>query len=221
MIRFHTYKNGKARHPAFLDDYAYLIQACIHLQEITGMQSYLFEAKKLTEFVITHFSDDKGGFFYFTHKEQEDVITRKVEFYDGAVPSGNSVMADNLFYLSVVFDIPGWNERSQMLARQVLPIVEKYPTSFGVWAMGILKQVEGMNELVVAGNAAWSLTKDLLKLYIPNKVLQWGNDGYDLPLFRSKPSTGQGLIYLCKDYSCRQPVSTIDDLKLQLRKTSH
>ena len=54
---FHTYKKEVARYPAFLDDYAYLIQALIHLQEISGKAEYLYKAKSLTEWVIEHFSE--------------------------------------------------------------------------------------------------------------------------------------------------------------------
>jgi uncharacterized protein YyaL (SSP411 family) len=67
---FHTYKNGEARHPAFLEDYAYLIEALIHLQEISSNPEYLEKARQLTEFVIEHFSEEETGFFFFTHANQ-------------------------------------------------------------------------------------------------------------------------------------------------------
>ena len=51
-------------------------------------------AKQYTLYVIENFSDDENVFFYFTHRDQKDVIIRKKEIYDGATPSGNSVMAD-------------------------------------------------------------------------------------------------------------------------------
>ncbi len=102
---FHTYKKEVARYPAFLDDYAYLIQALIHLQEITGNAEYLYKAKSLTEWVIEQFSEEDTGYFFYTNKGQQDVIVRKKEVYDGAVPSGNAIMAFNLQYLGVVFDM--------------------------------------------------------------------------------------------------------------------
>ena len=71
---FHTYKNGQAKQSAFLDDYAYLIQALIHLQEITGDGSYLLKSQELMEMAIAHFKEEETGFFYFTHDQQNDVI---------------------------------------------------------------------------------------------------------------------------------------------------
>src|SRR5205085_2739105 len=73
-IVYHSYKNGKAKHPAFLEDHAYLVQACIFLQEITADQQYLLKAKKFTDYVITNFENKETGFFYFTHEEQKDVV---------------------------------------------------------------------------------------------------------------------------------------------------
>ncbi len=59
---YHVYKE-LAKYPAFLDDYSYLIQALIHLQEITGRAEYLDEARELTEWVIEHFSEEDTGYF--------------------------------------------------------------------------------------------------------------------------------------------------------------
>jgi uncharacterized protein YyaL (SSP411 family) len=86
----HSYKSGAARHPAFLDDLAFLIQAMILLQEITGEANYLKDATEIADYVIAHFSDEEGPYFYFTNNEQKDVIVRKKEIYDGATPSENA-----------------------------------------------------------------------------------------------------------------------------------
>ena len=61
---FHTYKQGIAKYPAFLDDYAYLIQACIKLQEITSNVKYLDFAKEITQFVIDNFMDEDYRLFF-------------------------------------------------------------------------------------------------------------------------------------------------------------
>ena len=96
---------GKQQIPAFLDDYAFLIEAYIQLQEVTGESDCLIRAKELTDWVIENFSEGGTGYFYYTHTGQDDVIVRKREIYDGAQPSGNSVMASNLLYLGTVFDL--------------------------------------------------------------------------------------------------------------------
>ncbi|HKP31885.1 MAG TPA: thioredoxin domain-containing protein, partial [Chitinophagaceae bacterium] len=146
---FHTYKNGKAKTPAFLDDYAALIQAQIALQEITGDKKYLREAAEITEYVIRYFSDEDSIFFYYTHEEQKDVIFRKKEIYDGATPSGNAMMANNLLYLSVVFDKAEWRERFNEMVKSLSDVIRKYPTSFGHWASLLQAMIKDRPEIVL------------------------------------------------------------------------
>ncbi|MEP7163932.1 MAG: thioredoxin domain-containing protein [Ferruginibacter sp.] len=218
MILFHTYKNNEAKHPAFLDDYAYLIQSCIHLQEITASQEYLLEAKKITNYVIDNFENKENELFYFTHKDQSDVITRKVEFYDGAVPSGNSIMAGNLFYLSVVFEQKDWLLKAQNLTKIILEIVVKHPGSFAIWAGIILKQAVGINEIVVTGKNPGPVQKDILKLYIPNKVFQCSSKEAAFPLLALKTYGETPLIYVCKNYKCLAPIKEVNMLKTVIEK---
>ncbi len=217
-VRFHTYKNDKAKHPAFLDDYAFLIQACIYLQEISSEQKYLLKAKELTEHVIAHFEDAESGFFYYTGVDQTDVITRKMEFYDGAIPSGNSIMADNLFYLSTVFEKTDWQEKALGLMRGFMDAVLKYPTSFAIWASLILKQVIGINEIALSGKAGFDeMRKDILAMYVPNKIFQSSQWEEDFPLLKNKDYGPEPLIYLCRNYTCLAPVNSTRALKLLLQ----
>ena len=130
----HTWKNGIAKFPAFLEDYAFLIQALLHLQEVTGDTKWIIKAKEITEFVIENFSDEETPFFFYTPAGQQDVIIRKKEVYDGAVPSGNSVMAYNLYHLSILCDKREWGKRSLDMILSLNTAIIRYPTSFGNWA---------------------------------------------------------------------------------------
>ncbi|MEP6616289.1 MAG: thioredoxin domain-containing protein [Ginsengibacter sp.] len=206
----HTYKNGQARYPAFLDDYAYLISACIHLQEITSNEKYLENGKSLTGFVVEHFSDETGGFFY-TGKYQEDVIIRKKEWYDGAIPSGNAMMAANLVYFAEIFDNPTWKEMVNSLLADLSDLVVKYPASFGNWAALMVNISYGFNEIAIVGNGFEALRDELLKHYIPNKILQCTGNvlNTQYPLLAGKLSTGKPLAYLCRNYTCLEPVQNV------------
>ena len=219
MVCMHTYKNNQARYPAFLDDYAYLIQACIQLQEITSNQQYLIHAQTLTQYVTDNFEDTDSGYYYYTHAKQTDVITRKIEFYDGAVPSGNSIMAENLYYLSVVFENSNWFNRAQKITTALTEAVVKYPTSFAVWALLILKRVIGINEIVVTGNDIEQIHKEMLRLYLPDKIFQSSsNEVNGFPLLKDKNYVSGTNIYLCRNFACMEPVNTINQLKLLLKK---
>ncbi len=208
----HTWKNGQAKFPAFLDDYAFLIQALIQLQEITAEIRWLEKAEELARFVIDHFSEEETGFFFYTKKGQADIIVRKKEVYDGALPSGNAIMAYNLYQLSLLFDRGDWRERSMNMVGSLAGAVVKYPSSFGVWAGLLLEVSAGTNEIAITGTRYYPTLKELLAAYIPNRVLMASDKPSDLPLLAGKPLTQETAIWLCRNYSCKQPVSTAASL---------
>ncbi len=213
---YHTYKNGQSKIPAFLDDLAYLIQAYIHLQEITGEGQYLVKARTLTEWVIQHFVEPGTGFFFYTHSSQNDVVVRKKEVYDGATPSGNAVMAGNLLYLSVVFDQRDWRAHARDLLQSLGKAILRYPTSFGVWALSLQAIIRGQPEIAVIGQQAKQFLGPVLKPFIPNKILQAAETkSTEFPLLEGKEMPGAGnevAFYLCKDYTCSEPFTKIEQL---------
>ena len=208
----HTYKNGVAKRPAFLADYAYLIQAHMHWQEITGNQDYLLRAKELTNWVCTHFSEPETGFFYFTHQDQLDILVRKKEVYDGATPSGNAVMCANLLYLSLVFDLPEFKERAMAMMGALEGAIVKYPGSFGIWAGQLQIQTKGVVELAITGKNWQIQVPQVLQAYIPHKIIQWGETNLAIfPLLVGRESNEDAAFYICKDYSCKAPIFKIAD----------
>ncbi|MBC6490959.1 thioredoxin domain-containing protein [Flavihumibacter stibioxidans] len=213
----HTYKSGIAKFPAFLDDYAYLVQALIYLQELTGNTDYLDLAGSLVGQVLTDFGEEGNHLFYYTGQRQTDVIVRKREVYDGAQPSGNAVMAFNLQYLGLVLDRPDWRLRAAGMLESLSDVVTRYPGSFGFWATECMRAAEGCAEIVVVGQDADALRTEILANFIPFKVLQSAtseNNAY--PLLRNKPSAPESLIYVCQNYSCRQPVASVEALLRQI-----
>ena len=215
----HTYKNGQAKIPAFLDDYANLIQAYIYLQEITGNSDYLVKAKEITHLVIDHFMDNESGYFFYTHQHQTDVIVRKKEVYDGATPSGNAVMVNNLLYLSIIFDEPEWKALAEKNIRSLSSAITKYPTSFGVWASVLQLIVNGMQEIVIAGKDALTHLFPVINMYLPNKLIQsTQSDQPQFPLLKGKFKPENSGFFLCKDYVCDEPIFELKKL-LQICNT--
>jgi uncharacterized protein len=209
----HTWKNGQAKYPAFLDDYAYLVQALLQLQEITGDTAWLDEAGRVTDFVIGQFSEPDTGFFFYTREGQADIIVRKKEVYDGAVPSGNAVMAVNLHQLGLLLDRKEWGQRAMDMAASLGKAIIKYPTSFGVWA-GLLQEIAaGTHEIAVLGENYDPVLKEILAEYIPHRVLMASNKAGDHPLLLGKQVYTKTGIWLCYKYSCQAPVETTGELR--------
>jgi uncharacterized protein YyaL (SSP411 family) len=216
---FHSYKNGIAKQPAFLDDYAFLIQALILVQEVTGETNYLDKAKDLSEHVLRNFIDHSSEFFFYTEETQTDVIVRKKEVYDGAQPSGNSIMADNLHRLGIYFDKPEWKIKAQAMINSLGNAIIRYPTSFGIWASLLQEIVDGTNEIVVITNSSQGIITQMLKEYLPHSVMMISNNGGNhYPLLSGKEKTGETTIFLCRDYACEKPVSTVQELLAIIRR---
>jgi uncharacterized protein len=211
---YHTYKERTAKYPAFLDDYAYMIEAGIFLQEITSDNKYLDQAASLAGYVIDNFTSAELDFFYYSGKKQQDVIVRKKEIYDGAVPSGNSVMAFNLFYLSIIFDNAKWKETAAGSLINLSPLIIKYPTSFGNWASLLIDVFADINEIAICGNGFERSRDELLQHFVPNKVIQCTNRPNEnkYPLIAGKTLTNEPLVYLCRNYTCLSPVAGIPSI---------
>jgi hypothetical protein len=213
----HTYKNGLAKYPAFLDDYAFLIQAALQLQKIHSLSGYLLLAKDMTDFVLSNFGDEQSGFFFFTHKDQQDIVLRKKEVYDGATASGNSIMAENLTALSVYFDNPDWQSKVAKMLGSLAAGITAHPTSFGIWASLLQRLTFGLSEVVICGPEFKIHRNMLLSQYLPEVILQTvaAQDG-NFPMLKGKYPGKDTLIYLCKQYSCKEPVNSVEKLLEQM-----
>jgi uncharacterized protein len=211
---YHTRNKGEdAKYPAFLDDYAYLIQALLQLQEVTGQTEWLLRAKELTVGVIDQFSDPESPFFFYTGNKQKDVVVRKKEVYDGAVPSGNAIMAYNLYQLAILFDKAVWKEKAFKMLISLGNAIVRYPTSFGVWASLFAETVSSTAEIAIVGDDAAEMLKKVSEFYIPHKVIMASKaEMNDFPLLSGKAGGPETLIYVCKDYACLEPLKGAEKL---------
>jgi uncharacterized protein YyaL (SSP411 family) len=208
----HTHKAGISKYPAFLDDVAYLIQALLFLYEPTGILAYLEKARELMQYAIEHFSDENQLFFYYTPGFQEDILVRKKDLYDGAIPSGNAAMAWNLHRLGLMFDQQEWRKRAEMMLETVKDAAVKYPTSYGIWSNLLLEFTQGTHEILVLGPQALPVGQAVLSHFIPNKVFMAASDaamGY--PLMEGRFSASETLIFICRNYACSLPFTSLEE----------
>ncbi len=213
----HTHKAGISKYPAFLDDVAYLIQALLYLYEPTGSLDYLEKARALMLYAIENFSDESQLFFYYTPGFQSDILVRKKDLYDGAIPSGNSIMAWNLHRLGLLFDQQEWRKRAEKMLETVKDGAVKYPTSYGIWSNLLLEYTQGTHEVLVLGPQAQQIGQELLSRFVPNKVFMASSAarvGY--PLMEGRSTSTGTLIYICRNYACSLPLSSSEEAMAHL-----
>jgi uncharacterized protein len=209
---FHTYKNGKKQYDAFLEDYAYLIEALLDVYSICFDKQYLVLAQTYTNDVLKNFLDNTDNLFYFTSSKQKDVLLRKKDLFDNAMPSGNSTMAKNLMRLGIMLDDEKYKTLSINMLKAVLEVIERYPSSFSKWASVVLSTVHTPYEIAVVGEKSFEKVGEINALFLPNKILMASvKEDETLPLLRGREVEGETLIYLCQNYTCRMPVKIIED----------
>lgn len=207
---YHSIANEIPKAHAFLDDYANLIQAYIQLQQMTGNNSYLFKAKKWMDYVLLHFIDEDGLYFYYTASYQKDIIIRKKESYDGAQPSGNALICSSLYYLGQVFDLTEWRIQAEKMIHSIRPSLLQYPGSFGFWAQSFYQMSTGMIELVGVGPTVYESLPTLNATFVPNSIRLMSQVQEDsIPLLKGKKCV-DNQFFICKNNSCSAPVTSVD-----------
>jgi uncharacterized protein len=215
---YHNYKNGKASITGFLEDYALLIQAYIRLYEVTFTESWLLEARRLTEYVLAHFLDQEENLFFFTDQAAEQLIARKKEVLDNVMPASNSVMATNLHFLSLFFDEPAYMLLSDAMLAQVKPLVVKEPTHLANWACLYALKLRPTAEVAIVGGKAAAYRAELGRHFFPNLVCTGTTTESDLPLLQDRePLYGETTIFVCYHQACHLPVNTVAEALQQMR----
>jgi uncharacterized protein YyaL (SSP411 family) len=203
---------GKA--PAFLDDYANIIDGLIALYEVTFDETWLQHAVQLINQAISHYYDEANGVFFYTADDDKKLIARKSEIMDGVTPASNSVMARNLKKLGLLFDNEQYSSLSAQLLRNVVPHMAKYGSSYSNWAMLLLDEVFGTYEIAITGNGCEELRVEIENNYIPNKIMLGGKKG-SLPLLQNRFGAA-AQIFICKDKTCGLPVSNMTEALKQI-----
>lgn len=200
-----NYKNNRTSIPAFLDDYALLIEALIALYQYDFNEAWLNEALELTEYVLQYFSDENSPMFFYTSARTEQLIARKHEVMDNVIPASNSVMAQNLTILGLLFDKTSYTEKAETMLKAVLPRIKSYGSGFSNWCIQLLNHLESISEIAIVGEQYKELRSQFNQHYIPNKIFLGGKTG-TLPLLKDK---NRG-IYICKNKSCQLPVTEVE-----------
>ncbi len=208
---FHTWKNGKSQINAFLDDYTFLITAFIKLYSITTDDKWLLEAESLTSYVVVHFYDPRSGFFWYSENEDKQVFARKIEIYDGVIPSGNSVMANVLYILGVFLHNNDYLEKSRHMAQVMENRCTRHPAAYANWASLELNQLKEQYVIAVVGTEAIPIVKKLKHKNLPGVLIFGSKNDSRLPYFENRFVEVKTLIYVCSGNYCLAPVESVEE----------
>jgi len=205
-----TYKNNIAKIKAFLEDYALTADAFITLYEATLEEKWLTYAKQLTDYCLEHFYDEKQKFFAYTSNSEEQLIAAHFETEDNVIPASNSVMANVLYKLSLLFD----NEYYERIALEMLYLIIPnldYPSAFSNWLNLWLELSSQNKELAVCGTNAVEAIKEINSNYLPHVIIAGSTTDTTLPFLANRFVQNEQLFYICQNKACGLPKTTIQE----------
>jgi hypothetical protein len=213
---FRSFNIERSAVTGFLDDYAFLIQAYISLYQVTFNERYIREASRWCTLSITQFLDSEEGFFYYNSSLAESLIARKKEIFDNVIPSSNSVMARNLYQLSIVLDKPEWQELSLNMISRLTHLIQSEPVYMCHWALLASEVANGLTEVAIVGKNSDALRMELQKKYLPFTFVTGTHDKSTMPLLSDKEVGNQTMLFVCKNKTCKLPVHTVNEALQQM-----
>ncbi|MDC0118074.1 thioredoxin domain-containing protein [bacterium] len=215
-----SYKDGKKSINAFLDDYAFTIEAFIALYQSTFDESWLETAKQLTDYAIAHFYDESRGMFYYTSNLDPKLIARKMEISDNVMPASNSQMAKNLFVLGQYYYDTNYVELSKKMLSNVKENALKGGPYYSNWDVLMSWMVSPPYSVAILGDDFEAKRKEFNTHFTPNVFLSGGKKEGQLALLENKLVKGQTTIYVCQNNTCKYPVTEVKDAINQIINTN-
>ena len=220
----HRFRDGESGLQAHIDDYAFMINALIDLYETTFEIKFLKRAIELNEILMKEFWDEQNGGFYFTSSKSEELIARQKDVYDGAVPSGNSVALLNLIRLSRFTANIYFEKKASLLVKYFSGYISKSPSVFCMFKCGLDFLFSSSTEIVIVlkkkDDEAIQGINLIRNIFNPNKIVilkssDNQNEFGELLSFTKdmKMKDNNTTFYVCRDYSCNQPVNSIKELQ--------
>jgi len=222
----HTWRHGKSRLDAYLDDYTCLINALVSVYEATFDETYIDRAVELADAVLELFGDSSGEGFFYTAADHEQLIARTKDVQDSSVPSGNSMAAMGLLRLGKLTGRREYLDAAEGAMRAALPILDMSPIAASAMLLALDVHMGPAQEIALVAPAADeqtnSLVNDLCSRFIPRKVValrtfdeaEQQRSAHLDPLFAGKqPVDGKLAAYVCENFSCKQPAVGADEIR--------
>jgi len=219
---FHRYIDGEVAVTGFLDDYAFLIWGLTELYQSTFEPRYLKTALELSEKSCAIFGDEEHGAFFSTPADNE-LPVRSKKAYDGAIPSGNSIMAFNLIRLGRITGQHDLEDKASTIFDSFGNQIQNQPLSH-IYMLAAFKQLlSPAPNIVIYGDKESDATMEMLRVIHNSRrvdsttlMLPAGEEaetsymkGFTKGL---RPVDGRTTAYVCQGYKCDKPATDIKEL---------
>lgn len=216
-----SYKDERARFPAYLDDHAFLLDALLELLQADWHTRHIDFAVELAELLLRHFSDEENGGFYFTADDHENLMHRPKPLADEAVPSGNGIAAFALQRLGFLLGETRYLDAAEKTLRNAWRAMDEFPHGH-VSLLNALDEYLSHPEIIIIRGQDDEIRKwrdEIAKIYAPRRlVYAIGADAAGLPgsLADRKAVAGKTVAYRCVGSQCSLPLTSLDELMDEL-----
>jgi uncharacterized protein YyaL (SSP411 family) len=204
-----TYKDGRARLKAYLEDHAFLLEALLTLYEASFETTWFERARELADTLLARFADNERGGFFSTADDHESLIARRKEVGDHPIPSGNSAAAFGLLRLAALTGERAYEQAAEGVFRLFSDSAGKHPEAFAHLLRAIDFHLSPTKEVALVGENLNELAAVVRREFRPHLVLAGGAEGSATPpLLRDRSEVdGKPAAYVCEHFTCRTPVT--------------
>ena len=217
-----TWKDGEARLDAYLEDYAYLLEALLTLYEATFEVRWFDAARETADLMIELFADDERGGFFTTAHDHERLVARRKDVDDHPIPSGNSAAAFGLLRLAALTGEHGYEMHAVGVFRLFHAAAARHPQALAHLLRAMDFHFASVKEVALvapaAGDGLGELAAVVRSEFRPHVVLAGGPEGSQRPelMLERTADGGRPAAYVCENFSCRQPVTEPEALAAEL-----
>jgi uncharacterized protein YyaL (SSP411 family) len=221
----HSWRGGRARHPANVDDYANLCRAALALYEATGDEHFLSQARDWTAVLDRHYWDEAGDGYLFAAKDTEGLIARAKTAADSAVPAGNGTLVGVLTRLAILTGEEAYRRRAEAIVETFSGEVARnfFPLAT---LLNNVELLEKPLQIVIVGErqdlAFQSLLRAVYNVSLPNRVVLILPPGASLPTDHAAHGKslvdGKPTAYVCDGPVCSLPITNPRELRDALHR---
>ena len=211
-----SWKAGRARFPAYLDDYAYLLEALLELMQSDFRGADLTFARELADALIAEFLDRERGGFWYTAEGRDPPLHRPKHFADEATPSGNGIAAVSLARLGWLLGEARYLEAAEAALRGGWESLSRAPQSHTAMLQALEEHLEPVEIVVLRGEPAslaqWRAA--IAATWAPRRMtVAIPSTAAALPeALAAKAPRGAAVAYLCRGPQCSAPIAALPAL---------
>jgi uncharacterized protein len=212
-----TWKDGRAKLNAYLEDHSFLLEALLSLYEASFDPRWFVEARALADTMVARFADEANGGFFETSSDHERLVARRKDLEDHPIPSGNAAAAYGLLRLAALTGEHDYEARAVSVLRLLHELAAQHPQAFGHLLQALDFHLSPVKEVALVGEDVRPLERVVRGAFRPHVVLAasaapGGANG--VPLLEGRlPVDGRPAAYVCEHFACKAPVTSPEELE--------